>query len=219
MYGFRLVSDPRPKQSSGDWEMPKWTALLAVLVCFCVEFCWSKLVSLRLCVSVWFWFGFSWFRCVCVFHVVLGWSRTVSLRLFGSVWFWAGLGKKLPARELQSEEDMKQLAFDMQAMMNSEGDQIAKMAQGAESNRNEGENESILREPLHLQGKFDLQKGKVAYLWKRHLRQNPESREKYAGAGKDYEKKREIPAQWNQDEWKLTKVALTNHGRQTSNEI
>ena len=92
MYGFRLVSDPRPKQSSGDWEMPKWTALLAVLVCFCVEFCWSKLVSLRLCVSVWFWFGFSWFRCVCVFHVVLGWSRTVSLRLFGSVWFWAGLG-------------------------------------------------------------------------------------------------------------------------------
>ena len=128
-------------------------------------------------------------------------------------------GKKLPARELQSEEDMKQLAFDMQAMMNSEGDQIAKMAQGAESNRNEGENESILREPLHLQGKFDLQKGKVAYLWKRHLRQNPESREKYAGAGKDYEKKREIPAQWNQDEWKLTKVALTNHGRQTSNEI
>jgi hypothetical protein len=99
MYGFRLVSDPRPKQSSGDWEMQKWTALLAVLVCFCVVFCWSsfvrlcvvlvwfQLVSLRVCVPCGFGLVSASLPAFVWFCVVLGWSRLVPLRLRGSVWF------------------------------------------------------------------------------------------------------------------------------------
>ena len=83
----------------------------AVLAWFCVVFCWSVLVSLRLylvlCGSVWFRVGFRWSRCVCVilyglglvsaglavlvwFCMVLCWSVVAALSLCNSVWSWVG---------------------------------------------------------------------------------------------------------------------------------
>ena len=60
------------------------SAGLAVLVWFCMVFCWSVVAALSLCNSVWFWVGFSWSRCVCMV-VYFG---LVSAGLATSVWFY-----------------------------------------------------------------------------------------------------------------------------------
>ena len=69
---------------------------LAVLVWFCMVFCWSVVAALSLCNSAWFWVGFSWSRCVCLV-VYFG---LVSAGLATFVWFYVGGWGVCPNREI-----------------------------------------------------------------------------------------------------------------------
>ena len=127
-------------------------------------------------------------------------------------------GKKMPTGEIGTADQREALADEIQNLMNSAGTQVAMMGderkdQGIED-QGIGERERMLKEALELQGKFDMQKSKIGRMWKQHLKRLPELKEKYDAAGKDYTKQRAIRAAWNQEEWKVEKVALRNHGRQ-----
>ena len=127
-------------------------------------------------------------------------------------------GKKMPTGEIGTADQREALADEIQNLMNSAGTQVAMMGGEREGKGIEdqgiGERERMLKEALELQGKFDMQKSKIGRMWKQHLKRFPELKEKYDAAGKDYTKQRAIRAAWNQEEWKVEKVALRNHGRQ-----
>ena len=72
------------------------SAGLAVLVWFCMVFCWSVVAALSLFNSVWSWVGFSWPRCVCL--VVYFGLVSASLATF--VWFYVGGWGVCPNREI-----------------------------------------------------------------------------------------------------------------------
>jgi len=136
-------------------------------------------------------------------------------------------GKQLPMRACKNAEELKDLTFEIQKVLNASAKDITKLGEESakksavekDSLDKESAAEKAHKEGVALQGKFDLQKSSIGRMWKRHLKENGTLKTQYEAIGKSYEKQREFRAKWNETEYKLCKVPLTNHGRPKSNLI